>query len=617
MSLTFRFEQWKESSMVGDKYLISSNGRIKSLYSQKILKPVKRKDGYSVYSIWNNGIQKTFLAHRIICDAFIGKIQPTKEVNHKNGDKSDNRIDNLEYVTHSENSLHMTNVLKKNKKMKFTDNQIIKIRELFSLGQSYKKIMNMFNISQSYFRYIVKNKNRAFIVSYVISMFIFLPYLRADIVSLDSDYVEGQAITSSKLNSDRHALTDGVNNIRGVFTGSVQSSGQIKADTIGEENMADDANPRVRTAEGAGCTDLVASGFLPTTSSSLILTVPVGIAYPDGYRIEKTSTTSATLSASKWTYYYLLTSGSFSTQEVAIDAATPTQPANSAILFRASSDATTINTITDFRKTSCATGPFSSIYDTAQEASLKDVLANGQPVRRFSPAGRTPNGYALGAFVSWDTNTTFKVTPGSLYINGKFRSVSTDTTVTQIADAPTAGGSGFDGTQAASSTHCVYAIADRDSVATYSVTYSTNCSTAPAGVTNYRLIGSIKTDASSLFVSRDVVTAHAISEYELPGGYIAFNGESASLTSADAVNVSGIADNGTGLYTISWDSDFNNARYSCFSTSEFDDDSSGVGVGTCNDLAAGSVKIETYSSAAGSAIDIGYVAAIAYGDTRK
>lgn len=384
----------------------------------------------------------------------------------------------------------------------------------------------------------------------------------ADIVSLDANYVAGQTDVTTKLNNDRTALVNGVNNVRGVYAGGIQSSGQIKADTIGEENMADDANPRIRTNEGASCPDFVASGLLPSTSASLVLTIPTGVAYPDGYRVEKTSSTGANLTASKWTYYYILTSGSFATNEVTIGGSTPSSPANSAVLFRASSDATTINTITDLRKTSCAAGPFSSIADAAGEATLADMFSVGVDNRRFSPAGTTPEGWVRGLHVSLDATTTqFLVTKGSAYINGKYRFISQDVTVPSTADLPSDGISGLDsGSVVSDTTYYVYAVGDVSESRNLSVTYSTS-PTGPAGVTNYRLIGRIGTNSSSRFASSSTVyTAHALSSGEYVGGWINFQG-TGTVQIKGSRNVSALADNGTGDFTVTWDRDFSDSNY--------------------------------------------------------
>lgn len=62
--------------------------------------------GYQVVQLWQGGRPKTRLVHRLVAEAFIGPVLEGSEVNHKDGDKSNNCRSNLEYVTHSENNKH-------------------------------------------------------------------------------------------------------------------------------------------------------------------------------------------------------------------------------------------------------------------------------------------------------------------------------------------------------------------------------------------------------------------------------------------------------------------------------------------------------------------------------
>jgi len=438
----------------------------------------------------------------------------------------------------------------------------------------------------------------------------------ADIVSLDSNYVAGQTDMTTKLNADRLALTNGVNNIRGVFAGSAQSSGQIKADTIGEENMADDANPRIRTNEGAGCPDKTSGMLTTTTSGTLLGSIPAGVSYPDGYRVEKTTTTAKTWTASKWTYYYILTSGSFDYQEVTIGAARPSDLAGSATIARVSTDGTQVVAVQDLRTTSCATGTFAGTFSTSSGSTLDDMLKVGPPVRRFSPAGRTPVGHAQGAFVSWDSHTTFKVTPGALYINGRYRFVSSDITVTTGTDTPSSGLSGLDtGTVTGGPLkYYVYGVADQDDVTSYSVTYSTNATT-PTGLTNYRLIGSVNTDATNLFTSRDNVTVHTISEREIVGGWVHFDGQG-SGTILNSYNVASILENAAGDYSISWDSDFVNATYYADCTHSQQGSTTNGAADSIQSLTAGVARFNI-KNVSDAAVDGNPTVCIGVGDTRR
>lgn len=345
------------------------------------------------------------------------------------------------------------------------------------------------------------------------------------------------------------SLTGGINSV---------NSANVVDDSLGEAEMADEINPRIRTYEGAAC-EYVYTGLLPSTDSDLTSDISAGTAYPRGYRINKASATSKTYTSSKWTWVDLDINGDFQYSEVAIGGATPSVAANSIRLAKVSTDSSTVNTVTDLRRISCANGPFSNITSTsdANEPTLEDMLKNGQPVRRFSRAGRTPQGFIQGFFVSYDTTTTFKVTSGSAYINGEYRSISTDITVPTTTDDPSAGTSGIvSGAITASTDYLVYLVADKDSTKTPSVSYGT----AATGLTNYRQIGTIKTGAGGIFTSQDITTIHAISERELPGAWINFNGTTNDIKGS--YNVSSITDNGQGDYTFTWDSDFNNANYS-------------------------------------------------------
>lgn len=418
----------------------------------------------------------------------------------------------------------------------------------------------------------------------------------ADVASLESNFVAGlipQEIVDH-LNNDRTTLTNSTNNIRGVSSGGVQTSGQIKADTVGEENMADDANPRIRTAEGASCSDFVYSGMLPSTSSSLVGSVPTGTAYPDGYYVNKTSATAKTFTASTWTYVYVLTNGTIDYQEVAIQGSQPSDLPTSAILARVSTDATTINNVTDLRKTSCAAGPFNAISDVTGEASLGDLLSVGRPVRVSANTG-----WIQGLQVSWNTVTTFTVLPGSVYINGKYRVVSTNTTVTQSLDDPAGGLSGLDtGAIAASTTYNVFAVGDQTNSKSFSVTIST--ASAPAGVTNYRKIGIIKTDGASKFISGDVTTIGSIMQKELIGAIINFDSTTAGGAIYWSYNVSSITDNAGGDFTLTWDEDFTTSSNAVIAGSAQVTAGSPVivGISTTNPT-AGAVRINMRNDGAG------------------
>jgi len=337
------------------------------------------------------------------------------------------------------------------------------------------------------------------------------------------------------------------------FNSNTQAS-NIANDTLTESTMADEINPRVRTFEGASC-EFVFSGLLPvTTSGTLVMTTPSGVAYPRGFRVNSSGDGGNTYTATRWTYVDLDQAGAFTYSEIAIEGTTPAIATNSIRLGRVSTDATEVTNILDLRIVSCAAGPFNAIADTTSEASLHDLLHNGRPIRN-----RGTKGFLQGMHVSWDTTTTFIVTGGSAWINEHYRSVSGDTSVPQTNDSPGSGTSGLDTGAIAAGRYNVFAVADQTEVKTFSISYSTG--TSPTGVTNSRLIGEIVVSSDNTFTSTDIVRTHGIAENELIAGSVHFEGVGAMLINKSR-NVAAVSREGSvGEYTITWDQDFDSISY--------------------------------------------------------
>ena len=118
-------EKWVNLSGDNEGYQISNFGRVKSMermvlhptgslkkVREKILKQADRGNGY--LSICFGKGKKNQLIHRIVASAFIPNPKSHPCVNHKNGDKKDNREINLEWCSYSQNELHSYSVLGKN-----------------------------------------------------------------------------------------------------------------------------------------------------------------------------------------------------------------------------------------------------------------------------------------------------------------------------------------------------------------------------------------------------------------------------------------------------------------------------------------------------------------------
>ena len=110
---------------ISDKGIVYST-KISKRYNPKgemrVLRPRTHPSGYLYIGCFvGSGPNKQRLwrrVHRVVAAAFLGKIPKGKEINHKNLDKHDNCVDNLEYVTRSENLLHWRNLTGKRAKTK-------------------------------------------------------------------------------------------------------------------------------------------------------------------------------------------------------------------------------------------------------------------------------------------------------------------------------------------------------------------------------------------------------------------------------------------------------------------------------------------------------------------
>lgn len=89
-----------------DNYFIYDNGDVLNTSTNKILQGSIGESGYKYYRLSKNNTKQMFYAHRLVAQYFLDNPNNLPIVNHKDGNKLNNNVDNLEWVTEKENILH-------------------------------------------------------------------------------------------------------------------------------------------------------------------------------------------------------------------------------------------------------------------------------------------------------------------------------------------------------------------------------------------------------------------------------------------------------------------------------------------------------------------------------
>lgn len=146
-------------------YQVSNCGRVRSIdrivdkndgrsqfYKGKLISPFKGTTcSYLSIALSKNNEVKKFLIHRLVAMSFLG-LQPNSdlEVNHKNGIKTDNRVDNLEVVSHQANIEHSIKTLLKNDYGELSVNAKLTNEDAEHIRQQYKNGVMQVDLAKAY-----------------------------------------------------------------------------------------------------------------------------------------------------------------------------------------------------------------------------------------------------------------------------------------------------------------------------------------------------------------------------------------------------------------------------------------------------------------------------------
>ena len=166
-------EIWRNVQDYEGLYQISNLGRIKRLaywhnvgiknikkiYKQeRILKQSRDSSGYKQVCLTKNSKKKSYSIHKMMAIAFIPNLENKEQVNHKDGNKINNIIDNLEWCTYHENLRHAMNhdlraIGEKHGAAKLKNDDVLYIYKTFKNGEkTIQQLCKMFNMSYASIR---------------------------------------------------------------------------------------------------------------------------------------------------------------------------------------------------------------------------------------------------------------------------------------------------------------------------------------------------------------------------------------------------------------------------------------------------------------------------------
>ena len=108
-------EKWQDVLGFEELYQVSSFGNVRTIKKGEAeMSQQENRNGYMTVHLRDKGVERRAMVHRLVAEAFIPNPNGFRDVNHKNGDKSDNRVENLEWTSHADNMTHSFRELGKN-----------------------------------------------------------------------------------------------------------------------------------------------------------------------------------------------------------------------------------------------------------------------------------------------------------------------------------------------------------------------------------------------------------------------------------------------------------------------------------------------------------------------
>jgi hypothetical protein len=162
-------EQWRP--IFGGAYEVSDFGNVRRAsagrrtFVGRLLKPTPLKIGYFKVAPVVDGVNRFSYVHVLVAEAFLGPRPPGTDINHIDGNKQNNRVANLEYVSHAANMAHASRIGlmprgERHYSAKLTDEQVEQIRAARAAGEPGVSVAARFGVSGSTVSQIVHGARR-------------------------------------------------------------------------------------------------------------------------------------------------------------------------------------------------------------------------------------------------------------------------------------------------------------------------------------------------------------------------------------------------------------------------------------------------------------------------
>ena len=159
-------EIWKDIKGYEGLYKVSNQGNVISINNGRNVKREANLKGYRIINLWKNGIGKMFRVHRLVAKAFIPNPEGKPCIDHINGNRSDNRVENLRWVTNKENQNNpiTKNKFKNRKGKPHHEIQIEQVKNgvVIKIHQSINSAARELNITASNISAICRGKGKSY-----------------------------------------------------------------------------------------------------------------------------------------------------------------------------------------------------------------------------------------------------------------------------------------------------------------------------------------------------------------------------------------------------------------------------------------------------------------------